>query len=95
LKLTRLSHSKFKQFKVSITLTVRNVISNILDNTDPEYCKGWAVTEVTELGSGAWKKVCLATLYFPRLSSRTTSFLETLGDEIDAKYLAGFANHVL
>jgi hypothetical protein len=57
-KLTR-NHSDFKQFKAPTTLTVQNVISNVLRTTDLEYCKDWVVTEVIELGNGNWDKVRL------------------------------------
>jgi hypothetical protein len=43
-------------------MTVQHVISNVLNNTDAEYCKNWAVTEVRETGDGVWDKVCLLFL---------------------------------
>ena len=43
-------------------MTVQHVISNVLKNTDAEYCKNWAVTEVREIGDGVWNKVCLLSL---------------------------------
>jgi hypothetical protein len=43
-------------------MTVQHVISNVLNNTDAEYCKNWAVTEVREIGDGVWDKVCLLYL---------------------------------
>jgi hypothetical protein len=45
-------------------MTVQNVISNVLSNKNPEYCKDWAVTEVKALGDGRWDKVCLSQLFY-------------------------------
>lgn len=48
--------SDFKQFTVATTFTPSMVIENVLGKTGDD-AKGWAITEVVEIGDGEWKKV--------------------------------------
>lgn len=54
-------NSKFKKFVVSTNFTVKMVIENTL-NKNGDGCKGWAATEVVELGNGCWDKVSASAI---------------------------------
>lgn len=43
-------------FTCSVNFTVKMVIENVLKREGDD-CKGWAATEVVELGGGDWAKV--------------------------------------